>query len=92
MNILGTSSDFLNKGLQKLANKAYTTYNKEFRKHIHFDIVLPEEDEICAEIANQSYNKKSLRQKEIHGFVLDEKLSNGDIAVYVNQAQKICIL
>lgn len=75
-----------------LLKKGYDTYHKEFEKYISPIIELPEDDSICAIISRESYKTANKRKKEINGFIFENNISTRDIAVYTNNARKICIL
>jgi hypothetical protein len=88
----GTNNLSINQKTQELIEKTYAKYTKWFEKHISPRIELPEDDEICAQAANQSYIENNLRSKEIESFTLNEKLSTNDVAVYIDTTRQICVL
>jgi len=82
----------INQKAQKLLDKAYASYIKWFEKHVSPIIELPEDDALCAQVANQSYSEKDVRSKQIDSFTLDEKTSTTDAAVYVDKTRQVCII
>lgn len=72
-------------------NNLLNTLKDTFDKKVFTQIVLPEEDQIAAQIAQESYNSQD-RQKIIHDYSLDEKNSSHGYCVYFNLEKKICII
>lgn len=70
----------------------YDTYGTRFVEKVFPDILVPEEDKIFAQIANQSYLSPDVREKILWNYLLDEVHSTVTTCVYINQTAKICIL
>lgn len=88
----GTQNLAISQKIQRLLNKAYASYTKQFNKQISPIIELPEDDKLCAKIANESYLSPELRSTQINTFTLETKLSTGNAAVYIDKTRHICII
>ncbi|MEI6426543.1 MAG: hypothetical protein WCO66_04290 [Candidatus Absconditabacteria bacterium] len=88
----GTTTLSISQKAQKLLNKAYGEYTKDVEKHISPIITLSDDDELCAKIANESYREYKLRNKTIASYILNEKLSTTDAAVYIDTTRQVCII
>ena len=82
----------ITKKSQELVNQAYEAYANKMWEYISPVIALPPEDSLCAEIAEESYEKIWNRKPQIGGFILDENVSDAGAAIYVNKEKKICII
>ena len=82
----------ITKKSQELVNQAYEAYANKMWEYISPVIALPPEDSLCAEIAEESYEKIWNRKSQIGGFILDENVSDAGAAIYVNKEKKICII
>lgn len=90
INKKNTSS--LSEKTQKILNKTYEKYTKKFEQTISPIVELSEDDSICAQVANESYNEPKLRKTRLGNFILNETLSTTDAAVYVDTTRQICVL
>jgi len=70
----------------------YAKYKNLFEKKIFSEVKLPEEDQICADVAGQSYLIPSNRQKSITTYILDESLNAKTYCIYADPEKKICII
>lgn len=82
----------IQKKIQNLLEKIYNTYNKKMEEYISSKIELWEDESICAIISKESYRNPIKRSKSINNFILNEKDSTKDIAIYVDIQRKICVL
>lgn len=70
----------------------YAKYKHLFEKKVFTEVKLPDEDQLCAQVAGQSYLPPQDRQKAIITYVLDEALSERTCCIYADSDKKICII
>jgi hypothetical protein len=70
----------------------YAKYKNIFEKKVFSEVKLPDEDQICAQVAGQSYSPPLDRKKSITTYILDESLNAKTHCIYVDSEKKICII
>lgn len=77
---------------QSKIKNIYFKYKNIFEKRVFSEVVLAEEDRVCAEIANESYLSPDVRRKVVSFYLLDEDLNEKIHVIYFDSDKKICII